>query len=86
MKVLYHVMPREKGWVLWTAVSGLLALISRAGNFSLWHHEYVTNGFLYTVEPLSKYTPEMRTLFYFLQVQRNPDSIEVSVNSLRGMS
>ena len=55
-------------------------------NFSLWHQEYVTNGFLYTVEPLSKYTPEMRTLFYFLQVQRNPDSIEVSVNSLRGMS
>ena len=36
------VMPREKRWELWTAVSGLLALISRAyHNFSLWHHEFI---------------------------------------------
>ena len=38
----YHVMPRETRWELWTAVSGLLALISRAYcNFSLWHHEFI---------------------------------------------
>ena len=37
-----NVMPREKRWELWTAVSGLLALISRAyHNFSLWHHEFI---------------------------------------------
>ena len=42
MKVLDHVMPREKRWELWTAVSGLLALISRAyPNFSLWHHKFI---------------------------------------------
>ena len=36
-----HVIPREKRWELWTAVSGLLALISKAyRNFSLWHHEF----------------------------------------------
>ena len=35
-------MPREKRWELWTAVSGLLALISRAyHNFSLWHQEFI---------------------------------------------
>ena len=36
-------MPREKDAELWTAVSGLLALvISRAyHNFSLWHHEFI---------------------------------------------
>ena len=39
-------MPREeeekKDVELWTAVSGLLALISRAyHNFSLWHHEFI---------------------------------------------
>ena len=32
----------EKRRELWTAVSGLLALISRAyPNFSLWHHEFI---------------------------------------------
>ena len=37
-----HVMPREKRWELWTALSGLLALISGAyRNFSLWHHEFI---------------------------------------------
>ena len=38
-----HVMPREKKMQeLWTAVSGLLILISRAcRNFSLWHHECI---------------------------------------------
>ena len=37
-----HVMPREKDGELWTAVSGLLALISRAyHNFSLWHHKCI---------------------------------------------
>ena len=44
MKKLDHVMPREKrkDGELWTAVSGLLALISRAyRNFSLWHHEFI---------------------------------------------
>ena len=31
---------------LWTAVSGLLALISRAyHNFSLWHHEFIKAKF-----------------------------------------
>ena len=35
-------MPREKDAELWTAVSGLLALISRAyRNFSLWHQEFI---------------------------------------------
>ena len=41
----YHmnkIHPREKRWELWTAVSGLLAHISRAyRNFSLWHHEFI---------------------------------------------
>ena len=33
---------RRKGAELWTAVSGLLALISRAyRNFSLWHHKFI---------------------------------------------
>ena len=42
MKILDHVTPREKDVELWTAVSGLLALISRAcPNFSLWHHEFI---------------------------------------------
>ena len=37
-----HVMPREKRRELWTAVSGLLALISKSyRNFSLWHHEFI---------------------------------------------
>ena len=35
-------MPREKDAELWIAVSGLLALISRAyHNFSLCHHEFI---------------------------------------------
>ena len=41
---IHHVMPRGKkrDAELWTAVSGLLALISRAyHNFSLWHHEFI---------------------------------------------
>ena len=42
MNKIHHVMPREKRWELWTAVSGLLALISRAyHNFSLWHHQFI---------------------------------------------
>ena len=37
-----HVMPKEKMGSSGTAVSGLLALISRAhSNFSLWHHQFI---------------------------------------------
>ena len=41
MKILDHVMPREKDGELWTAVSGLLALINRAYATFLWHHEFI---------------------------------------------
>ena len=38
---------RKKDGELWTAVSGLLALISRAyHNFSLWHHEFIKAKFI----------------------------------------
>ena len=49
--ILDHVMPREKRCQLWTAVSGLLALIIRAYcNFSLWHHEFIKATRLLTNE------------------------------------
>ena len=42
VKILDHAMPREKEAELRTAVSGLLARISRAyRNFTLWHHEFI---------------------------------------------
>ena len=42
-------MPREKKMQeLWTAVSGLLALISKAYcNFSLWHHQFIKAELVY---------------------------------------